>query len=152
MGSRPLKGDEAEQMLKAADLKALPAVFYAGEHGLSLVVKEGPKNVVNAKAEIAKEVLDYLKSEHTYGNKDTRMGKSLEQRFGRHPLWLGTRHAAVDPRHALSAGEMEITYQGIELTPTWIRHRVRRLQATRPSNCRSFRPASPSASRRSLKR
>jgi hypothetical protein len=31
MGSRPLKGDEAELILKAADLKALPQVFYAGD-------------------------------------------------------------------------------------------------------------------------
>ena len=37
MGSRPLKGDEAELILKAADLKALPQVFYAGEKGLGLV-------------------------------------------------------------------------------------------------------------------
>src|SRR5271166_30475 len=41
MGSRPLKGDEAEHILKAADLKALPNVFYVGDHGLGLVVKDG---------------------------------------------------------------------------------------------------------------
>ena len=34
MGSRPRKGDEAEKILKAADLKALPTVFYVGDHGL----------------------------------------------------------------------------------------------------------------------
>ena len=39
IGSRPLKGDEAEHILKAADLKALPNVFYVGDHGLGLVVK-----------------------------------------------------------------------------------------------------------------
>src|SRR5271166_4534073 len=75
MGSRPLKGDEPEQVLKAADLKALPNVFYVGEQGLGLVVKEGHKNVVNKNAPVAKEVLDYLNSEHSYGNKDSRMGK-----------------------------------------------------------------------------
>ena len=85
MGSRPLKGDEAEQILKAADLKALPNVFYVGDHGLGLVVKDGPKNVVNTNADVAKEVLDYLKSEHSYGNKDSRMGKALEKRFGGTP-------------------------------------------------------------------
>jgi hypothetical protein len=37
MGARPLKGDEAESFLKAADLKALPQVFYAGDNGLGLV-------------------------------------------------------------------------------------------------------------------
>src|SRR5205807_1330127 len=78
MGARPLKGDEAEQILKAADLKALPTVFSAGDNGLALVVKDGAKNVINTSAAVAKEVLDYLKSEHSYGNKDTRMGKTLE--------------------------------------------------------------------------
>ena len=82
MGSRPLKGDEAEEILKAADLKALPQVFYAGENGLGLVVKDGAKNVANPAADVAKEVLDYLDSEHGYGNKDTRTGKALEKRFG----------------------------------------------------------------------
>lgn len=82
MGCRPLTGDEAESLLKAADLKALPQVFYAGENGLSLVVKEGPKFVANPTADVAKEVLDYLITEHGYGNKDTRTGKALERRFG----------------------------------------------------------------------
>ena len=31
--------------------------------------------------QVAKEVMDYLKSEHGYGNKDSRMGKALERRF-----------------------------------------------------------------------
>ena len=81
MGARPLKGDEAEQVLKTADLKTLPTVFAAGDAGLALIVKEGAKNVINTSAPVAKEVLDYLKSEHSYGNKDTRMGRALERRF-----------------------------------------------------------------------
>jgi len=85
MGSRPLKGDEAEQILKAADLKVLPNVFYAGEQGLGLVVKDGAKNIICTTAPVAKEVLDYLKSEHGYGNRDTRMGKALEKRFSGTP-------------------------------------------------------------------
>src|SRR2546423_13585793 len=72
MGARPLKGDEAEQILKAADLKALPTVFSTGDNCLGLIVKDGAKNVINTSAPVAKEVLDYLKSEHGYGNKDTR--------------------------------------------------------------------------------
>ena len=82
MGSRPLKGDEAEQILKAADLKALPQVFYAGENGLGLVTKEGPKYVPNPAADVAKEVLDYLIAQNDYGNRDERTGKQLEKRFG----------------------------------------------------------------------
>jgi hypothetical protein len=82
MGCRPLSGDEAELILKTADLKALPQVFYPGENGLGLVIKEGAKFVPNPAADIAKEVLDYLVSEHGYGNKDSRYGKALERRFG----------------------------------------------------------------------
>lgn len=82
LGSRPLKGTEAEDFLKAADLKALPPLFYDGEQGLALVTKDGPKHVANPGAPVAKEVLDYLVSEHGYGNKDSRTGKALEKRFG----------------------------------------------------------------------
>lgn len=82
MGSRPLTGDEPETILKAADLKALPQVFYAGEKGLGLVVKDGTRFVPNPAADVAKEVLDYLVSEHGYGNKETRTGKALERKFG----------------------------------------------------------------------
>lgn len=81
MGSRPLKGDEAEQILKAADLKALPQVFYAGDKGLGLVTKEGPKYVPNPACDVAREVLDYLVAQNDYGNREERTGKQLEKRF-----------------------------------------------------------------------
>jgi hypothetical protein len=112
MGSRPLKGDEAEQILKAADLKALPNVFYVGDHGLGLVVKDGPKNIVNTKADVAKEVLDYLKSEHSYGNKESRMGKALEKRFGGTPYGWERDMLRLILATLFRAGEIEVTYQG----------------------------------------
>ena len=112
MGSRPLKGDEAEQILKAADLKALPNVFYVGDHGLGLVVKDGPKNIVNTKADVAKEILDYLKSEHSYGNKDSRMGKALEKRFGGTPYGWERDMLRLILATLFRAGEIEVTYQG----------------------------------------
>lgn len=112
MGSRPLKGDEAEQILKAADLKALPNVFYVGDHGLGLVVKDGPKNIVCTTADVAKEVLDYLKSEHSYGNKDTRMGKALEKRFGGTPYGWERDMLRLILATLFRAGEIEVTYQG----------------------------------------
>ena len=112
MGSRPLKGDEAELILKAADLKALPNVFYLGDHGLGLVVKDGPKNVVNTNADVAKEVLDYLKSEHSYGNKDSRMGKALEKRFGGTPYGWERDMLRLILATLFRAGEIEVTYQG----------------------------------------
>ena len=82
MGSRHLKGDEAEVILKAADLKALPQVFYVGDKGLGLVTKEGPKYVPNTACDVAKEVLDYLIAQNDYGNREERTGKNLEKRFG----------------------------------------------------------------------
>jgi hypothetical protein len=82
MGSSPFNGDEAELILKAADLKALPQVFYAGDRGLGLVTKEGPKYVPNPAADVAREVLDYLIAQNDYGNREERTGKKLEQRFG----------------------------------------------------------------------
>jgi hypothetical protein len=112
MGSRPLKGDEAEQILKAADLKALPSVFAPGDQGLGLVVREGAKNVINTKADVAKEVLDYLKSEHSYGNKETRMGKALDQRFGGTPYGWDRDMLRLILATLFRAGEIEVTYQG----------------------------------------
>jgi hypothetical protein len=112
MGSRPLKGDEAEQILKAADLKALPNVFYVGDQGLGLLIKDGQKNIVNANADVAKEVLDYLKSEHSYGNKDSRMGKALEKRFGGTPYGWERDMLRLILATLFRAGEVEVTYQG----------------------------------------
>ena len=112
MGSRPLKGDEADHILKAADLKALPNVFYIGDHGLGLVVKDGPKNIVNTNADVAREVLDYLKSEHSYGNKDSRMGKALEKRFGGTPYGWERDMLRLILATLFRAGEIEVTYQG----------------------------------------
>jgi hypothetical protein len=112
MGSRSLKGDEAEQILKAADLKALPNVFYVGEQGLGLVIKDGPKNIISTTAEIAKEVLDYLKNEHSYGSKDTRMGKALEKRFGGTPYGWERDMLRLILATLFRAGEIEVTYQG----------------------------------------
>jgi len=85
MGSRPLRGDEPDIFLRAADLKALPQVFYAGDRGLGLVTKEGSKYVPNPNADVAKEVRDYLVSQHEYGNREACLGKALETRFNGTP-------------------------------------------------------------------
>lgn len=110
MGARPLKGNEAEEILKAANLNGLSKIFYGPPDGLDLVVKEGSKFVVNPNAPIAKEVGDYLKREHAYGNKVT--GKTLEAHFGglgygwqQEMLWLVLATQ-------LRGGGLEVTYQG----------------------------------------
>lgn len=112
MGSRPLKGDEAEHILKAVDLKVLPKVFYEGDQGLAMVVKDGAKLVINTNADVAKEVLDYLKSEHSYGNKDSRMGKALEKRFGGTPYGWDRDMLRLILATLFRAGEIEVTHQG----------------------------------------
>lgn len=112
MGSRSLKGDEAEHILKAVDLKVLPKVFYEGDQGLAMVVKDGAKLVINTNADVAKEVLDYLKSEHSYGNKDSRMGKALEKRFGGTPYGWERDMLRLILATLFRAGEIEVTHQG----------------------------------------
>jgi hypothetical protein len=112
MGARQVKGDEAEQILKAADLKALPVVFYPGDGGLGLVVKDGAKQVISTAAPVAKEVLEYLKSEHGYGNKDTRMGKALERRFGGVGYGWESDVLRLILAALFRAGEVDVTYQG----------------------------------------
>lgn len=110
LGARSVKGSEAEEVLKAANLHALPPVFYGGHDGLGLIVQEGSRQVVNSSAPIAKEILDYLRQEHSYGNRVT--GKTLEQHFsGLGYGWdldvLKLVNAAL-----LRGGAIEMTHQG----------------------------------------
>jgi hypothetical protein len=61
---------------------------------------------------VAKEVLDYLKSEFSYGNKDTRTGKALEKRFGGTPYGWERDMLRLILATLFRAGEIEVTYQG----------------------------------------
>jgi len=110
MGVRALKGNEVEDVLKAANLSALPQVFYAGEQGLNLIVMEDGKPMFNASADVAKEIMDYIRYEHTYGNKVT--GKSLEEHF--QGIGYGWERDMLRLVLAvlLRAGTIEVTYQG----------------------------------------
>jgi hypothetical protein len=110
LGTRPIKGTEAEEILKAANLNGLSKVFYKSNEGLDLVTMEGNKYVVNTQAVIAKELTAYMNQEHDYGNKVT--GRMLEEHFGglgygweREILWIVLASL-------LRAGVLEVTYQG----------------------------------------
>jgi len=110
LGNRAVKGDEAEKLLTAANLNGLPPVFYEADNGLSLVAKEQGRFVPNLGAEICREVLEYLKREHSYGNKVT--GKSLDAHFqgigyGWDPDVLRIVLAVL-----LRGGAIEVTHQG----------------------------------------
>ncbi len=110
MGTRSLRGSEAEEVLKAANLNALSQVFYGGEQGLDLITKEGTKFVPNKEAPIAKEILDYLKRENAYGNKVT--GKDLEHHFGGIGYGWDLDVLQLVLAVLLRAGAIEVTYQG----------------------------------------
>jgi len=110
MGVRPLKGDEPEKVLTAANLAGLPPVFYEGENGLGLVVNQGGRLVPNPSAEVAREVLEYIKQEHAYGNKVT--GKTLEAHFQGIGYGWDRDLLRLVLAVLLRAGAIEVTHQG----------------------------------------
>ncbi|MCX6602115.1 MAG: BREX system P-loop protein BrxC [Acidobacteria bacterium] len=109
MGSRNVSSEDPEEFLKQANLSNLPPLFHAGEKGLGLVTKEGSRFVPNPKAEIAQEILTYLKREDSYGEKVT--GAKLVEAFG----GLGYGWSAEIVRLVVAvlfrAGAVEVTHQ-----------------------------------------
>jgi hypothetical protein len=112
MGSRPLKEDEPDVFLKAADLKALPQVFYVGDRCLGVVTKEGSKYVPNPSADVAREVLDYLASQHEYGNRDACFGKALENQFNGTPYGWERDMLRLVLAVLFRAGVIEVSFGG----------------------------------------
>jgi hypothetical protein len=110
LGCRPLKVGEAEDFLKQANLNNLAPLFYSGEQGLNLVVKENNRFVPNPNAEIAQEIVSYLKREHQYGNKVT--GKKIAEQFC--GLGYGWQQEVVQLVLAVlfRAGSIVVTHQG----------------------------------------
>lgn len=109
LGCRPLSGDEAEEFLKAANLNSLGPVFQAGEKGLNLVAKEGMRYLPNTKAEIAQEILSYLKKEQEYGNKVT--GKYLADHFVGSPYGWDIEVVRLVLAVLFRGGAVEVTHQ-----------------------------------------
>jgi hypothetical protein len=110
MGARVLKGAEAEDLLKAANLSGLSQVFYEGPDGLGLVRKEGARYVMNESAPIAREVLNYIEERTRYGERVN--GQDLVARFS--GLGYGWDREIIQLVAAalLRAGAVEVTYQG----------------------------------------
>jgi hypothetical protein len=113
LGSRPVTGKEVDEILKAANLSALSPIFYDGDKGLSLVVKEGAQFAANPGAEVAKEVLSYINREHAYGNKVT--GKILEEHFSGIGYGWDREIVKLVLAVLLRAGAIEVTHQGRRL-------------------------------------
>lgn len=110
MATVSIKGNEASEILKAANLSGLSTVFYETDEGLGLVVKEDGKYVVNLQAPIAKEMLAYLQAEHAYGNKVT--GRMLEDHFGGIGYGWDRDVLVLVMASLLRGGAVEVTYQG----------------------------------------
>ncbi|MCL4487040.1 MAG: BREX system P-loop protein BrxC [Chloroflexi bacterium] len=111
MGARVLDGKEAEEVLKAANLMALPQVFYGGDGGTNLIVKrDGDRWAPNVDAEIAQEVLNFIRRQHAYGNKVT--GKDLENFFQSMPYGWDYEMVLLILAVLLRAGAIEVTFQG----------------------------------------
>jgi hypothetical protein len=110
MGCRPLDGDEPEEFLKQANLNSLPPIFHGGDQGLNLVAKEGNRYVPNTKAEIAQEILTYLKREHAYGNKVT--GKQIADHFGGIGYGWDAEVVQLVLAVLFRANSIEVTHQG----------------------------------------
>ncbi len=112
MGSRPLQGDEPEVFLKAADLKALPSFFYAGENGLQFVIKDGAQYLPNIQADVVKEVRDYLVSQHEYGNREACSGKAIEHRFSSPPYGWERDMLRLALAILFRGGVIEVSFEG----------------------------------------
>lgn len=110
IGCRPLRGNEAEEFLKQANLSSLPQVFYSGEDGLQLVTQENGRYVPNPSAETAREILGYLRHEHQYGNKVS--GKQLTEHFGGFIYGWQAEVLQVVLAVLFRAGSIVVTHQG----------------------------------------
>jgi len=110
IGNLPLGGGEAETFLTASTLNGLPKVFYDEKPEQSLVVKQGGQYVPNLGCDLSREILDYLRREHAYGNKIT--GKMQENHFG----GLGYGWSLESVRLGLAVlfrgGAVEVSHQG----------------------------------------
>jgi len=110
LGNRPVKGDEAEKFLTAANLNGLPLIFYEEPEGLNLVIRQSGKAAPNLSAGICREVLDYLRREHSYGNKVT--GKALDAHFQGAGYAWDRDLLRVALSVLLRGGAIEVTHQG----------------------------------------
>jgi len=110
LGARPVGAEDAEKILTVGNLGGLPPIFYDGEGGLGLVIKQGDKYVANASAQVAQEVLSYIKRMSEFGEKTT--GKTLETYFRGFGYGWERDMLRLVLATLLRAGAIEVTYQG----------------------------------------
>lgn len=110
IGALPLAGGEAEKLLTAANLNGLPKVFYHDKPNLSLIVKQAGQFVPNLGCDLCRDLLDYLRREHAYGNKVT--GKMLEMHFGGIGFGWELESIRLGIAVLFRGGAVEISHQG----------------------------------------
>jgi len=114
MGAVKLNGDEPEKILTAVNLNGLPQVFYECVGGLGLVIKQDGRYVPTSSAPIAKELLDFITSRYSYGEKAT--GKDIENHFGGFGYGWERDVLKVVLAALFRGGVIEVTYQGRRYT------------------------------------
>ncbi len=110
IGALPLAGGEADKFLTAANLNGLPKVFYHDKPNLSLIVKQAGQFVPNLGCDLCRDLLDYLRREHAYGNKIT--GKMLESHFGGIGFGWELESIRLGIAILFRGGSLEVSHQG----------------------------------------
>ena len=110
VGVLDVSDKDADTFLTSANLQGLPQVFYNSDSNKSLVVKEGAKMVPNLNAELCREIFEFLRREHSYGNKVT--GKSLAHYFSGQGYGWHRETIRLALAVLLRGGSIELTHQG----------------------------------------
>lgn len=110
VGTIPLAGGETEKFLTAANLSGLPKVFYHDKPNLSLVIKQGGQFLPNLGCDLCRDLLDYLRREHAYGNKIT--GKMLETHFSGFGFGWELESIRLGIAILFRGGALEVSHQG----------------------------------------
>ena len=110
IGVLPLSGNEPEKFLDSTNLSGLPAVFYDDNPARALVVKQSNRNVPNLGSDLCREILEYLKREHSYGNRIT--GKMLITHFSGLGYAWDQESIRLGVAILFRGGAVEVTHQG----------------------------------------
>ena len=110
IGVLPLAGNEPEKFLDSTNLIGLPGVFYDDNPARALVVKQSNRNVPNLGSDLCREILEYLKREHSYGNRVT--GKMLIAHFSGLGFAWDQESIRLGVAILFRGGAVEVTHQG----------------------------------------
>ncbi len=109
-----LTGKEAEQILNATNFSGLPLVFYEGTDTLGLIILEGGNYKINENADIAIEILGFLKDKTSYG--DDTSGRAIELFFGGYGYGWDRDLLRMVLATLFRGGIIEVFYQGRTFT------------------------------------